>query len=334
MKNSLSNSISKFFSIYLSKQRNVSKNTILSYRDTFKLFFRFLKLKNVDIDRLTIEHLNKALIEEFLVWLSEERSCSPATINNRLNALCCYVNYIKYDDPLNLMALNQILNIPLKKGQTKNIDHLSVDQIKLLFSVFDTSSKHEFRDYVLIRLMYETGARVQEVVDLKIRDFTDCNKPLIRIFGKGRKYRTLPLDVDLAELLRKYITGYVNNSDSQHLFQGPQRASITRQGIQYILNKYCLRAHAIDNNFPKHIHCHMLRHSKAFHMLANDIPLIIIRDFLGHSSVETTQVYARSDTSLKEKALSKTRGIVDNPDMQDWEDCPDIMNFLESLNVK
>jgi len=188
------------------------------------------------------------------------------------------------------------------------VEHLSADGIKLLLEQQDKSTSRGRRDLALLSLMYDSGARVQEIIDLTVKDFTMGGNPTLTLLGKGKKVRRVPIMKNTATIVEKYMSENKLNlphKSEYPLFMNPQNNKLTKQGVAYILGKYARTAHSVSDKVPAKINCHMLRHSKAVHLLQAGINLIYIRDFLGHSDIKTTEVYARADSVTKRKALEK-----------------------------
>jgi site-specific recombinase XerD len=198
--------------------------------------------------------------------------------------------------------------IPLKKAEKKNIRYLTIDGMKLLLQQPDRTSRQGRRDLALLALMYDTGARVQEITDLTVENVR-CTKPYtVRITGKGQKTRIVPLLDDQVVHLLKYMKEnrleYIENS-CKPLFLNNRMEKLTRGGITYILQKYIEMAKSVNPGLiPDGITCHSLRHSKAMHLLQTDVSLIYIRDILGHESVMTTEIYAKTDSKRKREVLT------------------------------
>jgi site-specific recombinase XerD len=182
--------------------------------------------------------------------------------------------------------------------------------------------------------MYDSGARVQEIIDLSVKDFISGGNPVLSLTGKGNKTRRVPLMKNTATILERYISE--NKLDAQHkneypLFFNRQHNKLTKEGVAYIIGKYAAAAKQTTALFDGKVNCHMLRHSKAVHLLQAGVNLIYIRDFLGHSDVKTTEVYARSDSELKRKALENAYPELIDSTLPDWADNGDLMQWLSKL---
>jgi site-specific recombinase XerD len=296
--------ITKFFSDYLPNHRNASKNTIALYRDCFILFLQFCnKEKNINIDTISFKDISRDLILEFLSWLENERKSSIQTRNQRLATWKSFCKYVQFEDPQYFELCSNIRDIETKKYNKKLLEYLSVEAIKILLSQPNTSIKQEFRDLAILSLLYDSAARVQELIDLKVSNLTLDGNSKVVITGKGNKTRIVPLNKEVSKILKQYIKKF-ELKDTDILFTNKYGQSFTRKGICYILNKYIERA-KINNSqyFRENISPHGMRHSKAMHLLENGVNLIYIRDFLGHVEISTTEIYAVANPEIRRKQI-------------------------------
>ena len=333
--NNFSYYTSKFFQSYLPGSRNVSGNTILSYRDTFKILLTFMRdCKSTDPDKVSFKDLDHTTIEEFLAYLEDDLHCSASTRNQRLAALKSFFRFVQVERPDLLAECQAILTIKNKKSPKPVIDYLTGEETELLFQQPDTTTQKGRRDLALLTLMYDSAARVQEICDLKVSCISLKAPAVIRLYGKGRKTRTVPLDAPCVEIVRKYMEeNHLNRSEMTNtpLFFNSRREKLSRSGIGYILTKYVEQANENGGHISEKITPHCLRHSKAMHMVEAGINLIYIRDFLGHESIETTQVYAKANPEARRKAIEKMESRTASASMPDWNENPDIISFLHSL---
>ncbi len=326
--------LTAFLSEYLLSQKNVSRNTIKSYRDTFKLLLVFCKEDGLPIEKITMRKLATDRIQKFLNWLEQVRGCSISTRNLRLAAIHSFFRYAQSESPQALYHYQQILSIPMKKNRTKMVEHLSADGIKILLAQPDKSLAKGRRDLALMSVMYDSGARVQEIIDLTVKDFIRSNSPVLILTGKGRKTRRVPLMRNTANIMEFYISENkldVNHKRDYPLFCNRQHSKLTKEGIAYIIQKYVVSAHEISELVPKRVNCHMLRHSKAVHLLQAGVNLVYIRDFLGHSDIKTTEIYARADSELKRKTLENAYPELVDSNLHDWSENADLMEWLSEL---
>jgi integrase/recombinase XerD len=330
--------LSRFLTKYLSGEKNLSTNTIAVYRDTFRLFLLFCEQKmEITPDRITISLLTKELVIDYLDWLELERKCSITTRNQRLSSVHGFIKYVQKELPENLFALQRILGISSRKTGKTIIPYLSEDELKILFQQPDVRTKQGKRDLVLLILMYDSAARVQELADIRIKDIRLNSPAVITLHGKGNKARQVPVLGKTKDFLSRYLEEHkkypwgIATADAP-VFYNQKHQPLTRWGISYILNKYVEQAKkkiGFTVNFP--VTPHVLRHSKAMGMLKSGINLIYIRDFLGHSNVTTTEVYARADSEMKRKALEESYKELYTDRMPRWEDDENLMQWLKNL---
>jgi integrase/recombinase XerD len=330
--------LSAFLTRYLAGERNYSPNTVLAYRDTFVQFIAFMKdRKNIEPKRLTLESITRDVVIDFLDFIQQDRHCCNATRNYRLAALKSFFNYMQYENPERMYEWQKILSIKVKRHEKQGINYLTTEGIKLLLEQPDLNSPSGRRNLAMLALIYDSGARVQEIIDLTPSSVRLDNPITIRLFGKGRKARIVPLQEEQTVFLKKYMQeNHLFEPYANHypLFSNSRKEKLTRAGVTYILNTYAGLARKINQVIiPEKISCHSLRHSKAMHLLQAGVNLVYIRDLLGHVSVQTTDVYARADSKQKREAFEKA--YVDlNPNAdkaRSWEKDGNLMEWLKNL---
>lgn len=306
--NNLGFYITKFFSEYLPSNLGASINTVKSYRDTFVQFISFFETKyKIKSSKLSFDDITASSIEDFLLWLEEEKRISIATRNQRLGAIHSFFKYIQHREPAYFNLCTSILSIGFKKTPLSAISYLSLDEIKILFSLPNKKIKQEYRDLTMLVILYDTGARVQELLDLKLQQIRLDSKPIVYLQGKGNKTRVVPIGNDTANIIKKYIVDNAITIQTDNLFKNKQQKPLTRAGVDYVLNKYIeIGRKQKPNLFKKTVSPHCMRHSKAMHLLEAGVNLIYIRDFLGHASVTTTEIYAKTNPELKRKFLEES----------------------------
>jgi site-specific recombinase XerD len=297
-----SNLLSSFLIAYLPRTRGFSSNTVSAYRDAFVLFLRFMTdTKGVKPEKITFNDFTPVDICAFLHWLESVRGCSVNTCNNRLAAIKSFFRYVQTEAPEWIGIASAVLSIPAQKVAQPAISYLSVDAIKLLLEAAQADS---LRDLALLSLMYDSGARVQEIADLTVGDVRLEKPSTVKLTGKGRKTRIVPLTAQVAEILSWYKKTLKSAAHGEPLFRNWRGEPIGRAGIAYVLQKHIQSANAASPGIaPSKATPHMLRHSKAMHLLENGVNLIYIRDFLGHNTVITTEVYAKANPEMKRKAI-------------------------------
>ena len=323
--NSLGFHITKFFSEYLPSNLGASINTVKSYRDTFVQFIIFFETKyKIKSAKLSFDDITVPSIEDFLLWLEEEKRISIATRNQRLAAIHSFFKYIQHREPAYFHLCTSILSIGFKKTPLSAISYLSLNEIKILFSLPNKKIKQEYRDLTMLVILYDTGARVQELIDLKLQQIRLDSKPIVYLQGKGNKTRVVPIGNDTANIIKKYIVDNAITIPTDNLFKNKQQKPLTRAGVDYVLNKYIeIGRKQKPNFFKKTVSPHCMRHSKAMHLLEAGVNLIYIRDFLGHASVTTTEIYAKTNPELKRKFLEESSvslGVTSKYSKQSKED--------------
>lgn len=331
--------LSRFLSEYLPHERNVSPNTIASYRDAFLQFIDYMKNeKGISLDRLGLKHLTRDQVLGYLKWILEVRKCSPATRNYRLAAIHSFCQYLQYAVIDMMEQWQKILTIKAVRTEGTTPNYLSAEGIKLLLAQPDTATRNGRRHLAILSLMYDTGARVQEIADLTVDSVRISHEPYtIRLYGKGRKARIVPLVKEQVWILRDYMEEHHLDDSSKvssPLFFNNRHEKLTREGIAYILATYAgLARREAPDLIPERISCHSLRHSRAMHLLQAGVNLVYIRDLLGHVSIQTTDIYARADSKAKREALEKAyTDLAPNRDSdRDWEKSKDLRDWLRDL---
>jgi site-specific recombinase XerD len=334
-----SKSLTDFLSLYLPGEKGLSHNTICAYKDTFLLFLRFMQEKQfIEASKLMLKDITQERVINFLDWLQSERHCSNSTRNARLAALHSFFRYLQYHNPVTLYEWQRILSIPNKKTEKPTITYLTLDGIELLLKQPDQSTQKGKRNLAMLSLMYDSGARVQEIIDL-MPSSINFNRPYtIRITGKGNKKRIVPLMENQVEILKDYMKSnrlLEPYASKYPLFSNTRMEKLSRMGITLILKKYADMARTDNPSLmPSNITPHVLRHSKAMHLLQAGVNLVYIRDFLGHTAVSTTEIYARADSKFKREALEKAYiGISKSDNKTDalWLKDGNLLNWLKSF---
>jgi integrase/recombinase XerD len=312
MKNhDFSHYLTQYLSKYLTGQRGVSTNTVMSYRDTFSLFLKYCRDEaGIKPERLGFKTFSRKLIENFLLWLEQNRHCSVSTRNQRLSAIHAFLRYVMVEAPEQISMCQQILSISTKKTQSPSLHYLTVEGIKAVLAEPSLKSTLGRRDLALLTLLYESGARVQEIIDLTISDVRLTRPATVKLTGKGNKSRIVPIMPDAAKILEMYLDSNNKRMRKQGLdtpfFMNQKGERLSRWGVGYIIDKYMDQARKLRPGlFPDKVTPHVFRHSKAMHLLEANVNIIYIRDLLGHVSVQTTEIYAKTSPVAKRKALEK-----------------------------
>jgi integrase/recombinase XerD len=307
----LSTLITDFFVRHLAAERNVSPHTTTAYRDALKLFLRFAADHcRRTIDQLTIQDLTAAIVLEFLADLETRRRNTPRTRNARLAALQTFFRYVAAREPALAALCQPVFAIPTKKTIRPLLGYLNEEELGYFLAQVDRSTRDGERDYILLAVLYDTGARIQEVLDLTPRHFHFDAPAYVRVCGKGRRERLCPLLPQTTRLVRRFLAEHGRAPDDGHpIFQNRRGARLGRHGARYILLKHLHRAATSMPSLarPK-ISPHTLRHTKAMHLLQSGVPLVTVKDFLGHADLHSTEVYVQADLDMKGDALAKVGG--------------------------
>ncbi len=331
--------LTDFLGRYLPSECGYSANTVKTYSYTFTLFIEYMEKEElVRPENLTLGEITKERIIHFLAWLQKERKCSTSTRNARLGAMHSFFAYLQYRNVEGLAKWQDILSIKCKKSSVPEMAYLQIEALKLLLRQPDLKTSKGRRDFVLLGLLYDSGCRVQELLDLTPSDLRFDETSSVRLHGKGDKVRIVPLSATQVANLKQYMEEkhlYLPENQCHPLFPNPQGGKMSRMAVLNIVKKYIVMAKAVSPElFPDNIGCHSFRHSKAMHMLEADINIVYIRDFLGHSSTTTTEVYARASERMKQKALSKLNPGIVQEGKTSWQDNKDLLGYLKSLQTK
>lgn len=296
--------LKSFLIDHLQNELNASPHTVTTYSDTFRLLLEYLQeYHRVRPERITLKDLSVKNIRAFLDYLQRERKNGINTRNSRLAAIRSFANYLLIVNPIWNADLQGILAIPVKKNRKKTLDYLSQEEMECLLEIPDQKTWTGQRDYILLMIMYNTGARVSEIIRLKVSDVKFESTTKISLLGKGRKERALPLWKSAAQQLRKWVekNGY---TQEMPLFPNGRGKFMSRWGVKNRLEAIVNGAKGKNPSLKsKRISPHTIRHTTAMHFLQSGIDIKTIAMWLGHESVETTQIYVTSDMEMKERAL-------------------------------
>jgi integrase/recombinase XerD len=327
--------VTSFLTHYLAAQRNLSPNTIKAYRDVFTLLLRFCRdVHGIAPEKLRLEQVDVSLVETFLDHLETERKSSPRTRNHRLATLHAFFRYVQAEEPAHMLHCQKVLAIPLRRHAHPTVGYLSKEELAEILAQPDLRTSDGRRDAVLLSVLYDTGARVQELIDLSVGDVRLDPPAQLRLLGKGRKMRAVPLMDNTIPLVRDHLQE--NNLDrpeqfDKPLFQNARGQRLSRSGVRYILQKYLGRARSTLPSLKRKVSPHTLRHAKGMHLLQSGISLDMIRDFLGHVDVKTTQIYARANLEMKRNALEKITHPSPVLTIPAWQKNKDLLDWLRSL---
>jgi len=330
----LSAAVKGFLGLYLSHQRACSPHTILSYRDTLKLLLRFAAGTKRKLTALTVEHLSPQVIAAFLDYLENKRGNQAATRNVRLTAIHSFFEYLGREHPEHLLQAHRVLSVPFKRTAQRTVDYLEADELRQVLQMVDRSTQMGRRDYLLLTILFNTGARVQEVVSLNTTDLRLVPPPSVKFFGKGKKERICPLWPETAKLIKQFCqeTG-LTIEESKPLFCNRRGGRLTRFGARLIVQRHAARAIQLCPALAKkRIHPHVLRHSTAVHLLKAGVDLSTIAHWLGHANINTTHKYLTVDLEDKRAALLAAGPIVaKGRSVTRRRISEDLIQWLESL---
>jgi len=337
----LSPLVHQFFDRYLPSIRGVSQQTIKSYRDAFRLFLPFAaSFYNIKVKSLRVAHIKTELLVAFLENLQRDRKNGVKTRNHRLAALKSFAKMIRFMHPDQQEVVNAILNIPQKREQKGLIGFLYQDETLRVFQAVDLKRKEGFRDYTLLHLLYDSGARASEIAELNI-DYFNPNQKTLSILGKGNRFRLIKLEPKTCHLLQLYIREYRTTPEpmfENRLFINQKGESFTRHGIYRICRKYLEKA--LPPKRLKYINpVHSFRHSRAVDMLRNGHPITDIKNQLGHDNIQSTTIYLHLDLDRRRRIQRQfmrhmQSSLADDSKIDEllhYENEGDLMVWLDSL---
>ena len=329
--------LNKFFVDYLPSARGATATTIDSYRYAIILFLDSVEeARGIVADKVTVTELTRENIMGFLEWLETNRNNAASTRNQRLAAINSFVKYLEYEFPEYISEYQRILSIPFKKVPQAEVSYLKTDGVKLFVSQIDCSKTNGLRDYVMVELLYTTGIRVSELINIRVKDLSFEEPRTLLVHGKGQKSRYVPLHRDIVPAVQTYLAE--NGLDqpfkrNEWLFVNHMGNQFTRQGINYIISKYRDKARKIDvTKIPADLSPHKWRHTTGMELVDAGVDLIYIRDLLGHVSVKVTERYARADAANKRRAIEAASKEIVPPEKAQWEANKGLREWLKGLN--
>jgi site-specific recombinase XerD len=332
---SLFHYVQTFFQSHLAKQRGVSSNTVFAYRDALKLFFNFAaKHQGKPVTGLAMSDLKAELVLMFLEHIEQGRGNSTVTRNLRQAALRSFFNYLASQDTERAGQYQQIVAIPRKRETRSLMTYLDVNEVRAILGSADKKTRTGRRDFVLFNFLYNTGARVQEAIDLTVGSIRFASPPIATIIGKGRKSRHVPLWPETAALLQSYLKERgVLDEPQTPIFVNSRKEALSRFGIRHILQaRVKMALKACPSLAGKRITPHTWRHTTAMHLLQSGVDLSVIKTWLGHVNLETTHAYVEIDLEMKRKALSSCAPPGNAKSLRHIiERNKDVVQWLESL---
>jgi site-specific recombinase XerD len=321
-----------FFHEWMGKQRNLSRHTICSYRDTWKLFLRFAsERKRRQIAQLSLADLHTGEVLAFLEHLETDRKVSIGTRNCRLAALHSFFAFVAHREPLAIAQCTEIAGIPVKKMPRPAMCYLDAEEITAILREPDRSSLEGQRDHALLAFLYNTGARIQEALDVSPRAIRFESPAQVELFGKGRKSRICPLWPETVDVLKALLKRQPR-ADDEPIFVNRYGQPLGAAGVRFKLKQY---VQAAARHLPalarKRVTPHTWRHSVGVQLVAAGVEVTVIRNWLGHARLDTTNHYARANLETKRKALDQVDPSTKPGSPPRWRRNPEILTWLESL---
>ncbi len=328
----LANLIKRFFSHYLPLQKGLAVNTMMAYRDAIKLLLGYASdtLKK-SVEELCVEDIDESLVLDFLDHLENIRGCSPRSRNARLAAIRALFGFMAREEPSLLLHSQTIRTIPLKRTEHKTVDYLEEKEMQALLDAVDLHSRTGVRDKALLLLLYNTGARVSEIVELKVADLRLDGAAQVKLLGKGKKYRSCPLWPETLEALHDYLQQRTpKDPAAQQLFLNANGSPLTRFGVRHILGKYATAAKSRSPSLAaKTVTPHTIRHTTAMHLLRAGNDVNMVSYWLGHADINTTHIYVEIDMEMKRRMLQKAEAPAVKKPLP-WQK-PGVLQWLNAL---
>lgn len=337
--------IHDFLKIYMPNQKHTSSNTIKSYKETLNLLFDYItKSKGIPMVDISFSKIDSQMLFDFLDWLEKERHCSVSTRNQRLACIRSFYKYASTMDFTLMAYRNEILKVPLKKDTSKKtvVKYMSEEAVKAILKQPDVTTDKGIRDQFFMILMYDTGIRDREILNMRLGNVDANSKtPCVQVTGKGNKQRILPVMSKTVEHFKKYVKIYhPEHKSDEYLFYTVRHGTIQQMSddnVARFMNHYSSKAKLECMEVPDHVHPHMWRHSRSIHLYRAGMPLPLLSEWLGHAQLETTQIYAYADTEMKRNAINKATDkmnpLVSEEEKPNWksENSEDLIRKLYGL---
>ena len=321
-----------FFQNWMGGQRNLSRHTVLSYRDTWRLFLRFVASRRVrSVAQVALTDLTEGEVLAFLQHCEDDRHTSIGTRNCRLAALRSFFHFVADREPTVAGQCAAVLRIPIKRAPKPSLCYLDVDELTAIFAQPDRSTAEGQRDYVLLSFLYNTGARIQEALSLCPRALRLDRPAHVRLFGKGRKERICPLWPETADLLAAFLRRQPRGDD-ERIFLNRLGQPLGAAGVRFKLQQYVqAAARRVPSLRSKHVSPHTFRRTTAVHLLSAGVDVTVIRSWLGHARLDTTNHYARASLETKRQALELVDPSVRPDKPPRWQRNPELLAWLDAL---
>lgn len=333
MTNRFSKLVQDFLTTYIIGECNYSMNTKASYSITFYLLLKFMEEeKGIKTNKIKIESFTKEVIIQFLDWLETTRNVSIQTRNQRLTCLKSFYKYVQSNEPDLFDTCSLILSIKNKKVPNKIIPYFSENEIKIMINYLNDIK--DLKKLTMVCVLYETGARVSEFINIKLSDLDLSESSSITLYGKGNKTRIVPIGQELVKLINRYLKEDYINYGEDYLFYSNYKKKFSRSSINKIISKLIKKLNnKYPSNFNKNYTPHSFRHTKATHLYNNGTPLLYIKEFLGHSTITSTEIYATPDTKKQREEILKNAETINTKGKYSNDKKDSLDNWLKN-NMK
>ena len=333
MNNRFSKLVQEYLTSYIIGECNYSINTKNSYSTTFYLFLEFMnEEKNIKPNKIEIETITKEVIVQFLDWLETNRSVSISTRNQRLACIKSFYKYVQTNELDLFESCSTILSIKNKKVPNKIISYFTENEIKIMINYLNNCK--DLKKLTMVCVLYESGARVSEFINIKLNDLNLSENASITLYGKGNKTRIVPISQELVKLINKYLKEIYINYGDDYLFYSNYKKIYNRKTINYIVKNLVYNLHKkYPNYFNGNYSVHSFRHSKATHLYNNGTPLLYIKEFLGHSTITSTEIYATPDAKKQREEILKNSEVINTKNKYSSYKIEDLDNWLKN-NMK
>lgn len=323
--------LESYFEKHLKLERRFSDNTYTTYLIVIKQYLDFLEKQKIKRKDMCINHFNKPMVLKFLEYVEKELNCESSTRNHKLTVINSFLEYAQSINPTYLNIYLESKSIKLKKIVHKKMDFMSKDELKAFMSVIDLKHKTGYKHYIIFSVLYEAALRVSELINIKVNDLYLIDKnPYIKIIGKGNKERLIYINNSLVSMIEEYMNKF--KIEDGYLFLNNSKRQYTRFGINKLVDKYVSIAKKECPTLErKAISPHTFRHSKAVHFLENGTALPTIQRFLGHNSIQTTEIYLDITNDIVAKAVETTADLINtNKEKAIWSDNK-LLELLENI---
>ena len=305
--------VSDFFNTHLPNEQKCSKHTIRAYRTSLNMLFDYVILKNgVALRDITFAMIDRKTLSAFLDYIENERKCSVATRNHRLQCIRAFYNYASEIESEVVTYWEEIRKVPVANAPENIVEYMTKAAVEAVISQPNTKTRKGRRDMFLMLFLYQTAARVQEIVDIRMRDIVLGDSPFVILHGKGQKARPVPLREKAVKHLEEYIRAFHDDKNArfseQYLFyvtRNGEKKRMSEDNARDLISNYGELAQTDCSEVPDNVHPHLFRHSRAMHLYQHGVELTLISQWLGHANLKTTLIYAHADTEIKRKAIEQ-----------------------------